>query len=134
MAQENVEVVRKAVRALAKGDVDGYLACCTDDVHLRSPLFEMEGAHEGTDGIRRLFVGMQDAIPDYRIDVERIEPVGPERVIAFLRWTGSGRTSGIPVDLPVAAVYDLTDGLIRCVRVFRDHQEALEAVGLSDSP
>ena len=131
MSHENVEVVQQAVRALSNRDVDGYLACCTDDVQLRSPLFEMEGAHEGADGIRRLFVGMQDAIPDYRIDVERIEPVGPERVIAFLRWTGSGRTSGIPVDLPVAAVYDLTDGLIKRVRVFRDHQEALETLGLS---
>lgn len=132
MSEENVEVVRRAVGALAKGDVDAYLACCSDDVQLLSPIFELEGAHEGPAGIRRLFADMQDAIPDFQLDVERIEAVGPERAIAFLRWKASGRTSGVPVDFSVSSVYDLGGGLIERVRIFRDRQAALEAVGLPD--
>jgi hypothetical protein len=37
MSQENVEVVRRAVFALNERDIDGYLACCTEDVQLLPP-------------------------------------------------------------------------------------------------
>src|SRR5438128_738492 len=55
MSQENVEIVKRCVDALSRKDVDGYLACCTDDVEMRSALVALEGAHLGPDGIRRFF-------------------------------------------------------------------------------
>ena len=61
----------------------------------------------------------------------RFAPVG---VLAFMRITGSGRTSGLQVTdaTPTANVYDLVEGKIRRVRIFMDRQEALEAVRLSE--
>jgi hypothetical protein len=35
-------------------------------------------------------------------------------------------------DIPSANVYDLAHGKIKCIRIFLDRQEALEAVGLSE--
>ena len=37
MSQENVEVVERAVAAVTAQDIDGYLACCIEDIELRTP-------------------------------------------------------------------------------------------------
>jgi hypothetical protein len=92
------------------------------------------GVYEGAIGIRRWFTDLEDVGPDFRIELERAETIRPGRVLAFMRITGSGRTSGLQVTdgTPTANVYDLVEGKIRRVRIFMDRQEALEAVGLSE--
>src|SRR3954453_20227636 len=94
MSQENVEIVRRAVAAVNQRDVDGYLACCTDDVQLTTPTVEVGGAYDGPDGIRRFFSDIGDAAPDFKITIERLEPVGKDRVLALMRVSGTGRASG----------------------------------------
>ena len=131
MAQENVETVRRAVAALNERDIDGYLACCTEDVQLFTPTAPLEGAYEGTSGIRRFLSDVQDAGPDFRLAVESLDSPAPELVVASLRATASGRTTGIDADLQITNVYELDNGRIRRVRVFQDRDEALRAAGLS---
>jgi hypothetical protein len=43
-----------------------------------------------------------------------------------------GGKSSPPDELPTTNVYDFAGGKIKRVRIFRDRQEALEAVGLSE--
>jgi ketosteroid isomerase-like protein len=131
MLQENVEVVERAVAAVNERDIDRYLACCTEDIELRTPFAPIGGAYEGPDAIRRFFADIQDTSPDFRLDLDHVEAIGADQVLAFLRTTGSGRASGIPfaAGTPTTNVYDLVKGKIRRVRIFFDRQEALEAVG-----
>ena len=134
MSQENLGVIERAVAAINARDLDGYLACCTADIELHTPLAAIGGVYEGPMGIRRWFTDLDDVGPDFRLELERTETVRPGRVLAFLRVTGSGRTSGLQVTdaTPVTNVYDLVEGKIRRVRIFMDRQEALAAVGLSE--
>jgi ketosteroid isomerase-like protein len=134
ISEENIETARRCVDALNRRDLGGYLACCTDDIELRSAAVAIEGPNVGADGIRRFFADIQDAAPDFRVDVERIEAVGPDRVLAFERGTASGRTSGVALEEGIAfgTVYDFADGKINRIRVFTDRQQALEAAGLSE--
>jgi ketosteroid isomerase-like protein len=134
MSRENVEVVERAVAAINARDLDGYLACCTADIELETPLAAIGGAYEGPAGIRRWFTDLDDVGPDFRLELERAETIRPGRVLASLRVTGSGRTSGLQVTdaTPITNVYDLVEGKIRRVRIFVDRQEALEAVGLPE--
>ena len=132
MSQENVEVVKRAIAAVNDRDIDRYLADCTEDIELRTPLAPIGGVYEGPDGIRRFFVDIQDMSPDFRLDLESVEAIGADRVLAFLQITASGRSSGIPTANATANVYDLVDGKIRRVRIFLNRQEALAAVGLSE--
>ena len=133
MSQENLETARKCVDALNRRDLDGYLSCCTEDVELRSALVALEGAHAGPDGIRRFFADVQDTAPDFLLEIERLEAIGPNRVLSLERGSASGRTSGLRLDegIAVGAVYDFADGKISRVTVYADHEQALEAVGLS---
>jgi ketosteroid isomerase-like protein len=132
MSQENVAIVRRAVAAVNARDIDRYLASCTEDVELRTPLGPIGGVYEGPDDIRRFFVDIEDTAPDLRIDLERVEAIGEDRVLTFEHIMASGRTTGIPIPAETTNLFDLVDGKIRRIRIFLDRQEALEAAGLSE--
>jgi ketosteroid isomerase-like protein len=139
MSQENLEAVQEVISAVNGRDLDRYLAHCTDSIQLETPWAPIEGAYKGPDAIRRLFSDLRDTLPDFHLVIERLEPIGSDRVLAFLRVSATGRASGITAaagvrsatgrDLPSANVYDFAGGKIRRIRVFLDRQEALDAVG-----
>ena len=116
-------LVRNAIDAVNERDLDRYLACCTEDVELHTPLREVAGAYRGADGIRRFFEDVDDAGPDFQLELERVEVVG-ERALAFLHVRVTGRSSGIPMDRETANVYEFEGDLIRRVRIFAGHGEA----------
>jgi ketosteroid isomerase-like protein len=132
MSQENVEVVKRAVEAVNRRDIDGYLACCTRDVQLITPVAEIAGGYEGPDGIRRFFADVGDTGPDFQLMIERVEAIGPDRVLALMLVTATGRASGIPQEARTGNVYDLAGGKIERIRIFVDREEALGAAGLTD--
>jgi ketosteroid isomerase-like protein len=143
MSQANVEVVRRAIAAVNERDVEGYLACCTDEIQLETPWTPVEGVYEGPAAIRRFFSDLDDTAPDFRLTIERVEAIGADRVLAFLRASATGRASGIrnagaasgsvsASGVPTANVYDLADGKINRIRIFLDREEALDAAGLRE--
>ena len=132
MSQENVRLVERAIAAINARDIEGYLACCSEDVKLETPMAAVGGVYEGIDGIRRFLMDVEEAAPDFRIELDGVEEVDSKRVIAFLRNSSTGRASGIPMAWAQTNVYDLIDGKISHIRIFFDRQEALKAVGLEE--
>jgi hypothetical protein len=142
MSQENVEVVQALISAVNDRDLDRYLAHCTESIRLETPWAAVEGAYEGPLAMRRFFSDLRDTLPDFKLAIERLEPIGADRVLALLRVRATGRASGITATagadalsaaggaLPTATIYDLADGRVNRIRVFIDRQEAFEAVGL----
>jgi ketosteroid isomerase-like protein len=131
MSQANVELIERAVAAVNTRDVEAYLACCTEDIELHTPVAAVGGVYEGPGGIRRFFSDVEDAAPDFHLHVESVRPVD-DALLAFVNVTATGRASGLPAGTPTANVYEFADGKIRRVRIFADRQQALEAVGLSE--
>ena len=132
MSQENVRLVERAIAAINARDIEGYLACCTESVKLETPVAAVGGVYEGIDGIRRFFTDIEDAGPDFRIEIDGVEEIDRKRVLAFLRNSSTGRARGISMAAPVNNVYDLIDGKISHIRIFFDRQQALKAVGLEE--
>jgi len=133
MSEQNVRLVERAIAAINARDIEGYLTCCTENIKLETPMAAVGGVYEGIDGIGRYFTDIEDAGPDFRIELDGAEEVDSKRVIAFLRTSGTGRVSGIRMTLPpLTNVYDLVDGKISHVRIFVDRQEALKAAGLEE--
>jgi ketosteroid isomerase-like protein len=132
MPQENVRLVERAIAAINARDIESYRACCTEDVKLETPMAAVGGVYEGIDGIRRFLTDVEEAAPDFRMELDGAEEVDSKRVIAFLRNNSTGRASGIRMAWPQTNVYDLIDGKISHVRIFVDRQEALKAVGLEE--
>jgi ketosteroid isomerase-like protein len=130
MSQEDVRLVERAIAAINARDIEGYRACCTENVKLETPMGAVGGVYEGIDGIRRFLADVEDAAPDFRIELDGVEEVDSKRVIAFLRTSSTGQASGIRMAPPTTNVYDLIDGKISRIRIFLDRQVALKAVGL----
>jgi ketosteroid isomerase-like protein len=130
MSQENVETVGRAIAAINARDIDAYLGCCTENVELL--IAESVGAeYLGAEGIRRFFTDIEDASPDFWIEVQRVQAIGDSQALALLRVSLTGRASGIATAAESANVYDFIDGKISRVRIFLDRDEALKAVGLA---
>jgi ketosteroid isomerase-like protein len=141
MSQENMAVVRDVISAVNERDVDRYLGHCTEGIQLHTPWAAVEGVYEGADAIQRFFSDLRDTMPDFRLTIERLQPIGADRVLAFLSASASGRASGLSGNVlpaatadavPTANIYDLADGKISRVRIFLDREQALEAAGLSE--
>jgi ketosteroid isomerase-like protein len=129
MSQENVEVVKRAISAVNERDIDRYLACCTEDVQLVTPVAEVGGACDGPEGTRRFFTDIADATPNFKIVIERLEPVGPDRILGFMRVTGTGRASGIPIENATGNVY-----VLRERRPREAMRRTIERAAVCDSP
>jgi ketosteroid isomerase-like protein len=127
MSQENIDLVERAIAAMNARDIDGYLACCTEDIELQTPLTPIAGAYACPDGIRRFLNDVEDAAPDFRIELQRAEATGASRVIASTRVSSTGRASGISLLNESTNVYDFAKGRINRVRIFLDRREALRA-------
>jgi ketosteroid isomerase-like protein len=140
MSQENLQVVEELISAVNDRDVDRYLAHCTENIRLETPWTAVEGVYQGPDAIRRFFSDLRDTAPDFHLVIERLEPIGADRVLGLLWVSATGRASGLTAerlhatggDTPTANIYDFAGGKIRRIRIFLDRQEALEAVGLRE--
>jgi ketosteroid isomerase-like protein len=130
MPEENVTLIERAIARINARDIEGYLACCTEDVKLETPVAAVGGVYDGIDGIRRFFTDIEEAGPDFRIELDGVQEVDSQRVLAFMRTSSTGRASGIRLAMTSTNVYDLVDGKISHVRIFLDRQEAHRAVGL----
>jgi ketosteroid isomerase-like protein len=129
MSEANLEVVRRAIAALNDRDVDAYLALCTPDIELVSPLAPIEGPSIGPEGIRQFFSGLDEVASLFRLEIEELRLVRADRVVALLGLAFES-TGGIPLPQRIANIYDLVGGKLKRVRVYLDRGEALEAAAL----
>jgi ketosteroid isomerase-like protein len=65
-------------------------------------------------------------------DVEEYIDVGDDRVFTWSRFTGRGRTSGVPADWHLAIIFTIRGGKVVCGEEYFDRAEALEAAGLRE--
>ena len=131
MSQENVEVVRRALAALDRRDVEAYLEVASPQIELIMPASPLEGPITGHDGIRDFFRGLWSFSQASDFQVEEIRAVAG-RVLAFFVLTATGRQSKVQTSARVAGVYDLEHGKIRRAHIFADRADALEALGLRE--
>ena len=141
MSQENVEIVRRlySLRPDAAGVVRGdYDNAFVDNFH---PDVEIvppssypdtpESGDRGAEGMLRWVQQLDEIWDDWRFEAERILDAG-DRVVAFVRVSGSAKQSGAALTISTAHVLTLHDGRVTRVDVFLDRPEALEAAGLRE--
>ena len=131
MSQENVDVVRAAYEAWNAGDMDAWADFLAPDVISRPP----DGWPEPGPFVgREAFVRWCEQLRE-TWDADALEPIGDfidigDRVAVRQIWRGAG--SGPEANLEMTWVGTVRKGKIVFVEFFWDHEEALEAVGLSE--
>jgi ketosteroid isomerase-like protein len=94
--------------------VDAALVFFAEDFHGVVPpeLSAEPDAYDGHEGVRHYFATFREIVADLRFDADRILDLGEGHVVARAHITGSGRESGIPVEMRVPMSIEVRDGKV----------------------
>jgi ketosteroid isomerase-like protein len=131
MPEGNTEVVRSLYEAMNERDVERANGLTHPDVEWESdPRLGMVPLL-GRDAVIGFFQDQAQTFEDLRVEVERLSESG-EKVLAFLNVTGRGRASGAAIDISIAHVWTLADGVVIHGEGFGDRDAAVHAAGLTE--
>jgi ketosteroid isomerase-like protein len=133
MSQEDVEVVRRGVAALAEGDWEAVLETWHPQIEWD---FEREavisGLYRGREAVRAALLSFITEWDDFGVEIEDVLAAEDRRVVICVRLTGRARLSGVPLDFREAMICTVEGGRVVHVKEYHDRAEALEAVGLRE--
>ena len=130
MSEQNVETARRLAEATDRRDWALAAEHCWPDAEAKAP----EGWPEAGDAkgmleIQRQFERMQDTLDEPRFEESSIEALDEARVLQHGHWRGTGKGSGIEVDLEVWILYAFKDGKASRMEFFIDRDKAMRAAG-----
>ena len=130
MSAQNVEAVRRSWDGFNRGDLDAFFADTAEDIEFEEdPALPEAGVFRGRREISRYIASFQEGMADHRFELEDVRDLG-DRVLALLKETGRGASSGVDVQQRPAFVYEFRGGLIVRVRAYLDRSQGLASVGL----
>jgi hypothetical protein len=136
MSEENVETVRRGYELYAAGDIEGVAALFAEEAELPDAgglgvAGTGAGMRYGPEGFIRATEEVLDAFVDYSVEPENFIDAG-DAVVVPVRISGRGRVSEAPMEVRLAHLWVLRDGMVLRGGVYRSAEEALEAAGRPD--
>jgi len=129
---ENVEFVLDSYARYNAGERRPELWYWHEDAEYHASSEDPDSdVHRGIGAIRKQFERWEEAIPDLQVEPLEAKESG-EQVLLWVRFSGHGAGSGLPIDMELAHVLTLEDGRVRRLEEFTDRAEALKAVGLEE--
>jgi ketosteroid isomerase-like protein len=132
MARGDVEFLREGYEALARGDMDTFVALSRERL---GPQFEFHHVWDGR--VFRGFEGTMEWISDtretwdeYSQELEEIIELG-DVVVVVIRLSARGGESGVPVAQELAVVWRFEEGRAIEARSYTSREEALGAAGVA---
>ena len=134
MSRQNVEIVRRAIDATNRRDIDGALEAAADDFKMdwSNSIGPLKGVYRGREEVVNFWRSFIDAFESVRWDPEEIIDVDESRVIVVNHVRVRGRGSGVAVEGTGVQLWTISGGEARSMKLFQSKDEALEAVGLSE--
>ncbi|MDX6588179.1 MAG: SnoaL-like domain [Solirubrobacterales bacterium] len=133
MSQKNVEIVRAALDAFIRGDVDASLAHFSDEAEFFAPP-DVTGSGRVWHGREGVSQGVGDFVSswaDFHYEDRELVASGDEVLVEG--WQrGRGKGSGIEVSESIYSVWTVRGEYVVRLRIFRERSLALEAAGLSE--
>jgi ketosteroid isomerase-like protein len=132
MSQENVDLVRRALEAFPRGDMDEMLSYMDPEGELHSAIVGgAEGvSYRGHEGFRRWYADSFESFEELSNEWSEFRDLG-DRVLVFGRIHARGRESGLEIDSPTGWVFTVRNGKLVRAEGFLSREAALEAAGLS---
>jgi ketosteroid isomerase-like protein len=126
-----VEIVRRCVEALARGEFEAFVAAHDPDVVWTTAADEPEQLiYRGCEGLQQFVADISEAWAGRFDDVMEFEAFIDLGDWVVVPWTARvrGRGSGVPIDLSETYAIRVEDGRIVRVDEYRTREEAIEAV------
>ncbi len=131
MSQENVERLRLALEAFARGDKAAWDELCDPDVEVVPVGDWPEGEIRGREAAWDFFVATEE--PWEPGSYEMVEVIdGDDKVVTRLERDMRGKSSGVEVHYDYWLVVTSRNGKALRLEWFENRSEALEAAGISE--
>jgi ketosteroid isomerase-like protein len=129
MSQENAQLVREAVEAFNRGDLEAALGRMHPDIEWQTlGAFPDGRTYRGRGQVREFWDDWQETFRGFRLHLEDCVEMGDRHVLATFRVSGEGTGSGAVVEsLTVFQLGELRDRKVIWVGMFSTETEALEA-------
>jgi ketosteroid isomerase-like protein len=125
MSEANVEALRRGYTALNRGDLSVVLDLLDPEIEWHEPATSLEGGtHHGRDGFERFLRGWLESFDSFRVEPEQVVERGNDLVVV-VHQTGTGRSSGLPVETRLAHVWTVADGKAVRWEAVQDHEAAV---------
>lgn len=134
MSEQSVEVVKRAYAAFADGDVPAVLAVFADDIEWHEAEGMLYGGvyRGGEAVVQNVFGPISQDVEGFAVTPEEFMAAG-DTVAVVVSYTGTGKATGKPLDLPVVHVWDIQDGKAVRFRQFADTVRFADVVPAADS-
>ena len=135
MSEENVEAFKRGIAAWNRGDIDATLDVFDPEVEWRPTFQRLLGGdtavYRGRHGVREFLQDLDETWAELPIEITEIRDLG-ERIVAIGHLRGRGKQSGAELESSIGYVVEFKNGKVIRMDDYLDHQEALEAAGLSE--
>jgi ketosteroid isomerase-like protein len=132
MSRENVEVVRRTIEAANAGEVDSVMSAVAADAEWRVAEEHPESRIcRGREEIRAYLEEWRLQLNDMRFEPAELVERG-DRIVASGHIRGTGAGSNVEVQVPLAIVYTLRDGMIIRGEEYLDPSRVLDTPGPTD--
>jgi ketosteroid isomerase-like protein len=134
MSGENVEVVKVAYEAFARGGLDRFMEHFSEDVDYRAVVGAIDdvGPIHGKDALRAFLQDWIDTFDGFRMELVELIDAGEDTVVALERFGGRAKLSGVETHQIIGDVFIVRNGKIARGREYLTREQALEAAGLSE--
>ena len=127
MSPEDLDTVRRAYDAFARGDLETLGTFLAPDIEWRTTAnVPFMGNYVGLDEFLRGMNDWASAFEEITTQVEEMIDAG-DKVIVCHRMRGRGRDSGVEVDLAICQVVAVRDGKLVSMHDYATRDEALAA-------
>jgi ketosteroid isomerase-like protein len=102
-----------------------------DGVYVNSASDPDPATHRGIEAVRRQVLQWVEAYPDLQVEPLEIR-VNGDLAFVWVRFSGHGAESGIPIEMELAQVNEVEGGKLRRLEEYQERADGLAAAGLSD--
>ncbi len=128
MSRENVELVERMLSRFHAGDAEGALACFSKDVISEAPGRPDLGGGRGREALATLVGSWVESWEDWSEEINEVRELG-DRVMVTSTQRGRGKGSGIQTAAQYSYCYEVRNGELSWMGLYKSPDEALEAVG-----
>jgi ketosteroid isomerase-like protein len=122
-----IEMVRRAMAAVARRDTSAFLAEVADDCELRPLISVWPQPYRGHDGIERWFEDLAAVWDSFSVEPQDIRSLDDDTLLVALLWKGRGKGRRDELSGPAVALWRFRDDKAVSARLYPDEARALEA-------
>jgi ketosteroid isomerase-like protein len=130
--QDRIEIVRRAMAAIARRDVSAFVADLVDDCELRPLMSVWPQPYRGHDGIEQWFADLAAVWDEFSVEPEDFRALDEDTLLVALLWRGRGKGVQTELEGPAVALWRFRGDKAVSAHLYPDEARALEAFEAGD--